>query len=96
MESTIKVGTVTLTLGKNKEVFHRYEGFTEHARVLVSQQPWGDWSAHIVKRDGKGAMVTVSGFNTPEEAGEGLLESARLFCQGLNEFTGDGFASKSG
>lgn len=89
MKKTIVVGTVTLTLKKNREVFHRYEGFTESARVLVSQQPWGDWAAHVVKRDGKGAMVTVSGFKTPEEAGEAILESARFFCQGLKEFIGD-------
>jgi hypothetical protein len=89
MKKTIKVGTVTLTLGTNREVFYRYEGFTKHARVLVSQQPWGDWAAHLVKRDGKGSMVTVSdGFKTPEDAGAALLESARYFVQGLTEVIG--------
>lgn len=89
MQRTIKVGTVTLTLKKNREVFHRYEGFTENARILISQQPWGDWAAHVVKRNGKGSMVTISdGFKTPEEAGTALLESAKLFLQGLTEFIG--------
>lgn len=89
MQKTIKVGTVTLTLKKNREVFDRYEGFTEHARVLISQQPWGDWVGHIVKNGGKGSMVTISdGFRTPEEAGSALIENARYFIQGLTEVTG--------
>ena len=89
MQRTLQVGAVTLTLGKNKEVFHRYEGFTEHARVLVSQQPWGDWVGHVVKNGGRGSMVTISdGFKTPEEAGAALLESTKFFLQGLTEVIG--------
>jgi len=89
MKQTIKVGTVTLTLKKNREVFDRYEGFTEHARVLISQQPWGDWVGHIVKNAGKGSMVTISdGFRTPEEAGAAVIENAKFFIQCLTEVTG--------
>jgi hypothetical protein len=89
MKQTIKVGTVTLILKKNREVLNRYEGFTERARVLISQQPWGDWVGHIVKNGGKGSMVTISdGFKTPEEAGEALIENAKYFVQGLTEVVG--------
>lgn len=88
LKRTITVGTVTLTLRKNREVFERYEGFTEHARILVSQQPWGAWQGTVVKREGKGAMVTTGDrYWTPEEAGAALLESAKFFCLGLQELT---------
>ena len=87
LKQTIQVGTVTLTLKKNREVYERYEGFTEHARVLISQQPWGAWQGTLVKREGKGAMVTTGDrYWTPEEAGAALLESAEFFCLGLKEF----------
>lgn len=89
LKRTIQVGTVTLTLKKNKEVFERYEGFTEHARVLISQQPWGAWQGTIVKLEGRGAMVTTGDrYWTPEEAGSALLEISEPFCKGLKEVLG--------
>jgi hypothetical protein len=60
LKRTIQVGTVTLTLKKNREVFERYEGFTENARVLISQQPWGAWQGSIVRREGKGGLLQWS------------------------------------
>jgi len=90
LKRTITVGTVTLTLRKNREVFERYEGFTEHARILVSQQPWGAWQGAIVRREGKGGLLTTGDrYWTPEEAGAALLESAESYCKGLKEVLGD-------
>lgn len=88
LNRTIKVGTVTLTLGLNNG-FNRYEGVTENSRVLVRQDPWGTWSACVVKRHGKGSIITVSGnYNSPEAAGNALVEAASDFNKALNEFVG--------
>lgn len=89
LKRTIQIGTVTLTLKKNREVFERYEGFTEHARVLISQQPWGAWQGAIVKREGRGGLLTTGDrYWTPEEAGAALLDSAKSYCNGLKEVLG--------
>lgn len=89
LSRTIKIGTVTLTLGLNNG-FNRYEGFSENSRILVRQDPWGTWSACVVKRVGKGAMISISGsFHTPEEAGHALLNEASIFKRGLSEFIGE-------
>jgi hypothetical protein len=86
LNRTIQVGTVTLTLGLNNE-FDRYEGVTENSRILVRHDPWGTWSACVVKRTGKGSMITVSGeYYTPEAAGNALLESTIDFYKALGEF----------
>jgi hypothetical protein len=85
---TIQVGTVTLTLGLNNG-FNRYEGFTENSRVLVRQDPWGTWSACVVKRNGKGSMITIHGDHvSPEAAGNAVLEAASGFHKALGEFIG--------
>jgi hypothetical protein len=84
----IKVGTITLTLGTNNG-FHRYEGFSENSRVLVRQDPWGTWSACVVKCNGRGTIISVYGdYSTPEEAGQALLEDIVLFHKGLSEIIG--------
>lgn len=95
LSRTIKVGTVTLKLGLNNG-FNRYEGFSENSRILVRQDPWGTWSACIVKRHGKGAMITISGdYNTPEEAGHALLEETIRFGKAMNEFVGKQITNES-
>jgi hypothetical protein len=89
LNQTLQIGTVTLTLKKNREVFERYEGFTEHARVLVSQQPWGAWQGVIVKREGRGSILTTGDrYWTPEEAGAAIIEVAKSFYEGLKEVLG--------
>ena len=85
---TINVGTVTLELGLNNGA-NRYEGFSENSRILIRQDPWETWSACVVKRNGRGAMISISGnFHTPEEAGRALLEETTMFRNALNEFIG--------
>jgi hypothetical protein len=84
----ITVGTTTLTLGLNNGS-QRYEGFTENGRILIRQEPWGAWSACIVKRNSKGAMISVHGdYYTPLEAGHALIEEIHRFEKALDEFTG--------
>ncbi|MCK9567577.1 hypothetical protein M0R72_01345 [Candidatus Pacearchaeota archaeon] len=88
LNRTIQVGTVTLTLGLNNG-FNRYEGVTENSRVLVRHDPWGTWSACVVKRNGKGSMITISGdYFSPEAAGNALVEAAAGFHKALGEFIG--------
>jgi hypothetical protein len=85
---TIVVGSVTLTLGLNNGL-NRYEGFSDNSRLLIRQDPWGTWSACLVKRNGKGSMVSVSGnYYTPEEAGHALMEEAVRFGNSIDEFVG--------
>jgi hypothetical protein len=84
----IKVGTVTLTLGLNNGL-NRYEGFSENSRILIRQELWGSWSACIVKRHGKGAMISVHGdYDSPEKAGQALIEEVIRFGKAMDEFTG--------
>jgi hypothetical protein len=85
----IKVGTVILTLGLNKEA-NRYEGFSENSRILIRQEPWGSWSASIVKRCGKGAIISAHGdYDTPEKAGQALIEEVTNFNKSIDEFIGE-------
>jgi hypothetical protein len=89
MLTTIKVGTVTLKLGRNKAGMHRYEGFSESGRVLVRQDPWGSWSACIVKKEGRGSMITANdNYASPGEAAQALIEKATLFHKALGEVLG--------
>lgn len=88
LNRNIKVGNVTLTLGLNNGA-NRYEGFSENSRVLIRQEPWGDWSACVVKRNGKGAMITAGPCHTPLEAGNALIEEIIRFKKALEEFVGD-------
>lgn len=88
LNRTIKVGAVILTLGLNNG-FNRYEGFSENSRILIRQEPWGAWSACIVKRNGKGAMISAHGdYNTPIEAGEALIQEVIAFSKAMAEFVG--------
>lgn len=88
LNRTIKVGTVTLTLGLNNG-FNRYEGFSENSRILIRQELWGSWSACIVKKHGKGAMISAHGdYDTPEKAGQALIEETINFNKAMDEFTG--------
>jgi hypothetical protein len=90
LKKTIQVGMITLILKENKdEVFERYEGFTEHVRVAVSQQPWGTWQGVIVRKEGMGSLLTTGDrYLTPEEAGASIIEIAKSFCEGLKEVLG--------
>lgn len=87
LNRTIKVGAVTLTLGLNNG-FNRYEGFSENSRILIRQEPWGSWSACIVKRNGKGAIISAHDYNTPIEAGEALIKEVIGFSKAMVEFVG--------
>jgi hypothetical protein len=89
LSRTIKVGTITLTLGLNKGA-NRYEGFSENSRVLIRQEPWGAWSACIVKRHEKGAMISAHGdYDSPEKAGQALIEETIKFNKTMDEFIGE-------
>jgi hypothetical protein len=82
---TIQVGKVTLILGTNNGM-KRYEGVTENARMLIRQDPWGTWSACIVKKHGKGSIINISGnYQSPEDAGDALISAAVLFSNALDE-----------
>jgi hypothetical protein len=87
MQKTIKVGTLTLTLKKNKEVFYRYEGLTSVGRVLIRQEPWGTWNGCIVLQGTVGGCIVNVGRGelNPEDVVPLLLEKAKLFHQALSE-----------
>jgi hypothetical protein len=88
LNRTIKVGTVALTLGLNKGL-NRYEGFSENSRILIRQELWGAWSACIVKRHGKGSMISVHDYDSPEKAGQALIEEIIKFKNAIDEFIGE-------
>jgi hypothetical protein len=83
----MKIGTVALKLGDNNGLA-RYEGTTDSSRILIRQNPWETWNACIVKKSGKGAMIVSDDFDTPEQAGQALLNEVIVFHKGLEEFIG--------